>query len=69
MAYDPRIELVVDKSTGVLTRCYVLDANTGERLAELPITEARELYDPSGLGIVSINIHAFRVKRTEANAV
>lgn len=68
MAYDPRIELVVDKSTGVLTRCYALDSNTGERVAELPIAEARERYDPSGPGLVSIDIHAFRVKRTEANA-
>lgn len=68
MAYDPRIELVVNKSTGRLINCYILDSNSGERVTELPITEAHERYDPSGPGLVSIDIHAFRVKRTEANA-
>lgn len=67
MTYAPRIELVVDKSTGRMIHCYVLDSNSGERVAELPITEAREQYDPAAPGIVSIDIHSFRVKRSEAN--
>lgn len=64
MAYDPSIELTEDKSTGRLTHCYVLDGNEN-RVAEIPITEARSRYDVSAPGIVSLDIHAFRVKRTE----
>lgn len=64
MAFKPSIELVVDKSTGRLTNCFALDV-AGARVAEIPITEARERYDVSGPGIVSLDIHTFHVKRTE----
>jgi hypothetical protein len=60
MAYDPSIELVENKFTGHLTHCYALD-DAENRVAKIPITEAYV----SGPGIVSLDIHAFRVKRTE----
>lgn len=60
----PSIEVTVQKPTGRLTHCFVL-GDDGERVAELPITELRERFDPTGPGIVSIDLHSFRVKRTE----
>lgn len=65
MPFDACIELVVDKNTGRLTDCFALD-ESGERSSRILITEARERYDVSGPGIVSVDIHTFRVKRTEA---
>lgn len=60
----PSIEITVHKPTGRLTHCYVL-GDDGERIAELPVTEIREHFDVTGPGIVSIDLHSFRVKRTE----
>lgn len=60
----PSIEVTVQKPTGHLTHCFVL-GDDGQRVAELPITGLRERFDPSGPGIVSIDLHSFRVKRTE----
>lgn len=65
---DPSIELVIDKPNGRVKSCYILNED-GSRGADLPITAARERYGVSEPGIVSIDIHSFRVKRTEANAV
>jgi hypothetical protein len=67
MPFEPCVELVVDKATGRLTDCFALDEN-GERGNRILITEARERYDVSGPGIVSIDIHTFRVKRTEEDS-
>ncbi len=62
--FDPNIELVIDKGTGCLVNCYALDKN-GNRDRQLPIIGARESYNVSGPGIVSVDMHSFRVKRTE----
>jgi hypothetical protein len=64
MEDKPIIEVMVHKSTGRLTHCFVL-GDDGECVAALPITELRERFDPTGPGIVSIDLHSFRVKRTE----
>lgn len=61
---NPNIELVVDQYSGRLTNCFALDS-TGGRAVEIPITEARERFDVTGPGVVSIDVHTFRVKRTE----
>lgn len=61
---SPSIELVVNKFTGTLLNCHVLN-DAGARIVEIPITEAIERYDPNGPGKISIELHTFRVKRTE----
>lgn len=59
------MELVMHEKSGVLLHCFVLDQDGG-RLAELPIVEAREAFRVRQPGVVSIDIHSFRVKRTKA---
>jgi hypothetical protein len=59
---DQKIEIAI-QHPGHLSRCFVL-GDDGERVAELPIAEFRERFTVDGIGVVSIDLHSFRVKRT-----
>lgn len=63
MLNEPSIELLIDEKSGRLVNCYALDVSEN-RLVQLPIILANERFLPNDPGVVSIDIHSFRVKRT-----
>lgn len=63
MPVKPSIEIVVNDN-GVLRQCFAINEK-GERVVELNVKEYREQFNPNEPGVSSIDIHTFRVKRTQ----